>query len=410
MLGAALVAAVLVPAASGKSAPAPTIPDLRFPSHTIGAMPASLTGAARHHHAKSRLKIAIVPLPKSVIGPAAASLTVIYSSGPLSNSDAAQQSNGFVSPRRLKRLGRVTGYTLGYGDLMSGGTGVTQVVSGVEEYKTAADAKKGLAFWKKDDAKVTEFHGPTLATTNAPVKLPAIGAGHYAFLTTFTVPTVNPIYTVVERVAQGRFVLDLDVSAASVAAAKQLAPVLARKLDRRLRLMLAHRLKGRPVGIPFPPDGGPPPGGPDLSTLIVQPSDVGQDHIVNLLQGYGTNPPAISGYSMLLTPAGPYDLLQQEIDWYPNATEATYEAAFQLASFYEFAAFPGGGGITSVDVSGAGDGAQAAMMTGGGLGEVVLARGPAVDMVIVIGDSFTASNLQNLAYVTADRLDPGIPG
>src|SRR2546423_6110021 len=108
--------------------------------------------ASRAH----RVKLSLVPLPKSALGAAGKSLALTHDSGVVSNALAAGKSSS-GTPSSFKKLGRVTGYDLTYGDPFRAGTGVTEIASGVEQYKTAADAKKGLAFWRKDDAQITSL-------------------------------------------------------------------------------------------------------------------------------------------------------------------------------------------------------------------------------------------------------------
>src|SRR5207248_5877700 len=120
LVAAVLVAAVVVPSASAKSA--------------------------------TRVKLSVLPLPKSALGSSANGLAISRQSGPFSNEDAAGNS-WTGTPRTFKKLGRISGYALVYGHGPSGGSGVTEVFTEVDQYKTAAGAKKGLAFWKKDDPK-----------------------------------------------------------------------------------------------------------------------------------------------------------------------------------------------------------------------------------------------------------------
>lgn len=373
------------------------------------------TAASSSHHRAIKVKLPLIPLQTAQLGAAGAALPVGYDSGTISNADAASQTVALVSPATFKKLGRLNGYLLDYGDPLTGDAGVTEIATSVEEYKTPADAKKGLAFWKKDDGKIATLSADPLTITAAKAALPAVGSGHYGYLVTYSTPGVNPFYSIEERLTDNRFVLEVYVSAGSAAAAQQLAPALAKKLVARLHSALAGHLKATAVKIPNPPaNGGPPPDGPDLSTLIVQASDVGQNPIVNLLQGYNSAYPAISDYSMILTPAGPFDDLLQDISWYPTAAEATWSAAFAQAGLVGFFGLIQGVTVTPVDITAAGDNGIATIISAGsgqgGIGFVELTRGQAVDSVTV--DSSTdvnASDVQSLATAMASRLDPGIP-
>src|SRR5207237_8988695 len=119
------------------------------------------------------------------------------------------------------------------------------------------------------------------------------------------------------------------VTAATASAAWAVAPALAKKLDARFRLARKGRLHARPVRLPKQ-KAGPPPGGPDLSVLALRKSDlVGK---VSVSKEYVVDPSAISDYSVFMLPAGPFDVLDQEIEWYPVANEASFFADFLNAS------------------------------------------------------------------------------
>ena len=78
LLGVALVAAVLVPAASA--------------------------------HRAHPVKLALVPLPKSAIGSAAHAFALAHDSGPVSNADAAAHTPD-ATTKTFKKLGRLDGKT-----------------------------------------------------------------------------------------------------------------------------------------------------------------------------------------------------------------------------------------------------------------------------------------------------------
>jgi hypothetical protein len=76
--------------------------------------------ATRSHH----VRLAVVPLPKSAIGAAAASFPVAYDSGRISNAEAASHSPD-ATTKTFKKLGRLDGYALEYGNAFTGDAGVT---------------------------------------------------------------------------------------------------------------------------------------------------------------------------------------------------------------------------------------------------------------------------------------------
>jgi hypothetical protein len=155
---AALAAAILVPAASAKSTP--------------------------------RIKLSLIPLPKGSLGPAARGLTLAQDSGILKNSDV---------PAGFKKLGRITGYLLDYGDPYRGGTGVTAIETDVNTYRTARGAKRGVPLGRKEDAAgVASLKDAGLAFSGKALARPTVGGRSFAFLWTSSVPGVDPV-SIVER-------------------------------------------------------------------------------------------------------------------------------------------------------------------------------------------------------------------
>jgi hypothetical protein len=294
--------------------------------------------------------LSVLPLPSSSIGSAAHGLALAHGSGAVSNAAAAAETAD-ARPSTFKKLGRLNGYALTYGDALSGAAGVNLVGTAVDQYKTAADAKTGLAFWKKEDAGLGALDQGDFAVTNGQVKVPAVGTRRFAYLTSYSAPNIAPVSFLDEEVADGPYVLDVTVAAGSAATADALAPKLAKKLDARLRLALKGRLHANPVKLPAKQLAGPPPGGPELSPLALQslsPADV----IVG--EGYVVDPGALSDYSVFMQPGDGLSLLDQEIEWYPTANQANFEADYAVAS--ELTGADG----AAVDLSSIGDGAQGA--------------------------------------------------
>jgi len=375
------------------------------------------------HKPKHHVRLPLLPLPQSMLGAEGASLPLQWQdSGVVTNGDAAESANGNVTPGQLKRLGRVLGYSLDYGDPFTGGAGVNEIKTSVDEYKTPAKATRGLAFWRKDGAKISAVGQGSFTLTVKKLKPRRVGQADFSYLISEQAPNLTPIYYVDEQATEGRYIIDVTIGAGSQSAATGLASSLARKLDGRVRKALAGHLRGKPVRLPFPPDDGPPPGGPDLSKLVLQPADVGQTQVQDLLQGYDTVPYAISDYTMFLTPAGPYDVLIQDLSWYPTATEATQIAAYS-GFFGGGFQISGGGGLTftdtPVDVSSAGDNATAEIVAvgepGGGpvfdFAFVTLRKAQLVDAVTLLAaGTVDPAGLQSVANAMATRLDAGFSG
>jgi hypothetical protein len=364
-----------------------------------------------------RVKLSLLPLPKSALGAAGRSLPLSHESGVVSNLDAASNSSSGTT-RTFKDLGRVTGYNLTYGDPFTGGSGVTQIASGVDQYRTALGAKKGLGFWRKDDAQITALEPYGIGVTLKALQAPAIGAGHFGYATTLTFPDLPAITSVDEQVADGKYVLDVSVTGGSVSATSKLASKLLRGLDQRLQLAEKGRLRGKPVKLLAPLEAGPPSGGPDLTTLAVTAADLTGPVILGE-HAYGVDPAALSAYLLHMRPAGQFADLTQDIEWYATSNEAAVSTELEqaiVASVFEsiLGSTPT---IAPVDLSAIGDNAESRILVFSVNGEslyigmVGLSRGQASDFVVVSGASpLQASEIQSLARAAASHLDAGVTG
>jgi hypothetical protein len=347
-----------------------------------------------------QVKLALLPLPKTVIGSVAKPLQLARDSGVVSNLDAASATTDATTPDDLRKLGRVTGYTLDYGNPFAGAAGLTAVQTAVEQYKTAADARRGLAFWRKEDAELSWLDQPGFAVTNKLVPLPAVGARRFAFLTSFSAANIAPLSTIDEQFLEGRYVLDVKVAAGTGSAAQALAPKLAKELDGRVRLALARRLHGRPVKLPPGLKAGPPEGGPDLSALAFATTDLtGQATVVSA--GYGLNEQALSDYGVLMFPAGQFDVLGQDIVWYPTANEASFVADAENALALHAT------GSEQIDLTAVGEGAQGVLGSdaSGGSAQLVFSNGLLAEFVFVGSNSAVQeSDVAGLAQTAASKI------
>lgn len=379
---AALVAAIVVPGASAKSG--------------------------------ARVNVALLPLPASAIDPAAKSLALQYgSSGVVSNGGPNKKiyvGSGLpVTPNRsfvptgpvFAKLGRVTGYTLDYGLGASGGAGIDEVSTSVDLYKTSADAKKGLAFWKSDDRRVTQYAGGGLAIAIKAEKVAPVGRARFAFLVGYSAPNIFGLIGADEQFTEGRYEADVTVWAPTVPAATRLASTLAKRLDERIKRALTGRLHAKPVKLPAKPKAGPAPGGPDLAPLGLKTTDV-DSQATAFTQNYWVGPPlsvfALSEYRVLMLPAGRYDFFDQDIEWYPTANQASFMADFEAALFGKY----------SLDLSSLGDGARGALAndSSGGIAELVFSSGRLHEFIYFAGSSaIPASEVQNIAHTAASYIN-----
>ena len=254
---AALTAAVLVPAASAKPGE--------------GTTSSCLTWTCQSR------RLSVMPLPASVIGSAAKSLRLQHDSGVLYESGLPVTPNRAYIPvgPGLDQLGWLSGYALDYGIGASGGAGVTEVRTSVDLYTTRAGAKKGLAFWRSNDRRVTLAAGGGLVITSREEKVAPVGGRPVAFLVGYSAANIAPLFGVDEQFTEGRYEADVSVWAGTAAAATSLAPHLAKKLDARIKLALAGRLHAKPVKLPAKQKAEQAPGGPDLAPLVLKPTDVG---------------------------------------------------------------------------------------------------------------------------------------
>lgn len=369
LLGAALaaVAAALVPTASAKRPPSPNL--------------------------------ALVPLPRSAVGPASSSFSLSYDSGPVSNANAASHTAS-ATPSTLRKLGRVRGYGLEYGNAFTGAAGITSVRTSIEEYKTFADARRALVFWQKNDAGHARLNSPGFSVTSTPVQLPAPASktSHFAYLTSYSAANIAPVSGIDEQVADGRYVLAVIVTAGAPPAAERLASTLAVKLDRRFRLWRQGRLHARPVKLRTQ-RAEPPPGGPDLSALALRKTDLVGKRSVS--KGYVLDPTAISDYSVFMLPAGQFDALDQEIEWFPAANEASFFADFENATALATH------GTTALDLSGIGDNAQGSVTPGSfGAGQVFLSSGHLAEFIFMGRQGkISGAAVTSVAQAAADRID-----
>ena len=380
----------------------------------VAALAAAMALVSAASASAARVKLSLIPLPSAALGSSAHGLALSHGSGVVSNT-AAANATADASPGTFKKLGRVTGYALDYGSAYSGAPGITDVRTAIEQYKTSAAAKRGLAFWRKEDARLSALDNPAFSIANAFVKVPAVGKKRVADLASFSASNIAPVSSLDERLTDGRYVLEVTVSAGTASAAKALAPKLAKKLDARLRLALKGRLHGKPVKLPPKPKAGPPTGGPDLAAMALRTSDLsGAATLVG--EGYGVAPTVLdfvdltasSDYSLLMLPAGPFELLGQEIEWFPTANAASFNAdflnAFSLAQ----------PGATALDLSSLSDGAQGTLNEDPQLssGAVVFSTGQLSEYLFVgsAGGAVDGSDVKNTAQTAASKIDAVLGG
>lgn len=362
---------------------------------------------------KAAVKLPLVPLQRSQLGAVARSLALEHDSGVVSNSTAASNANGAdVTAKQLAKLGRRTGYQLDYGDPFLPGNGVREIETGVERYRNAAAAKRGLAFWRGNESLVASLAQAGVRASLTAVRPPAVGTGRWAVAVTLEIPGTSPVYGLDEDVQDGSYVIMVSVGAGSPGAARRLAPKLAKQLDARLRAGLAGKLRGRPAKLPRL-KAGPPPSGPDPAQAALTTSDFSQATLTR--EKYTADAEAVSEYDVGFAPAGAFADVFQQIVAQSTPSEATYYAALLAGSVRSYDR--GGNTVTPVDLSGVGDDAYAALLqlrlSGQTVYEaaVVLANGPLVELIVGASKTQLAdADVTSLAQAAAARLNAAVAG
>lgn len=283
------------------------------------AMPAQAAAPITAH------QLSLMPLPKSAIGPAAASLPLGQGSGVVTDEDAASDANGKVSELELASLGRLTGYSLSYGYTYAVTSGVEQVETSVELYRDAASASRGLAFWKRDETDLRDERGLRgFAVTLRPFSVPAVGDERVAFTGRASLAGFRPLYGTDELFRTGRLIVKVTVGAGSPGVSERLAPQLAKKMGDRVRGILGGSLRVQPVPLGSAGTPGPPPHGPALDRVAIAASDAGGGRVVS--QGYEIDRDfsPVSEYRRQLQPAGRFASLEATVALMHSPQEASF--------------------------------------------------------------------------------------
>ncbi len=391
-----VVAAVLVPAASAKSHPALLKP-------AFLPLSGAKLGAAAGKSRPTTLKLALVPLPKAKLGAAAAGLTIAFGSGP-----------------QYDAPGNPTGYALGYGSLFLANTGLDEVETAVEVYKTERAARHAVKHDRRTFDSRSEIANLTqlnLTATEASLKAPSVGDTNWATLISLSVLNYGSVYLVDEEIRDGKYVLTLNIAAGSQDFATSYAAAKAQMLDRRLHLALGGRLHGHPVKLPKFRRPGPPASGLDPKTAALQTSDLPGSTIAD--DGYGSIFGALSSYSVDFEPAGSFDDASQIISVMPSTTSAGFLSGFLGADLVALPlSLPGATDpqVTPVDVSAVGDEAVAEIVSVSHSNQtayfaVITLHSGAVSDVVYADSQHTiaASDIQTLAQAAATRLDAALP-
>ena len=363
--------------------------------------------AASARSAGVRVRLSVLPLPASMLGPAAKSLPLQGDSGAIGNKSTYAQAIPLTPNRYFVTAplvpgahGRIGGYALDYGHGASGGGGVTEVWTSVDKYKTSAAANKGLAVWRRWETNRflgSALHGAALWVTNKKLKPAALGSARFAVLAAYSGQNIAPLFGVDEQFTEGRYEADVTVWAGTLQATEQLAPKLAKNLDTRIKRALAGRLHAQPVKLPPQPQVGPPPGGPDLAPLALNATDL-NGQATTVQHRYLLDRLALAFYQVVMQPAGQFDQLQQGIVWYATANEAGFTNDVLADQF----------GPASLDLSGIGDGAWGVLDNGSAQGAAVLffSSGQLEEFVLLTSpNAVQPAQAKSIAQSVADKIN-----
>ncbi len=317
------------------------------------------------------------------------------------------------------KLGQGDSYSLDYGAAFTGCGCITEIRTSVERFRTAAIAKKRLAFWKRGDEQVLslDVEPGLVVDVHRFVNAPPVGTRRFAYFTEYRAARARRARVVDERFTDGRYVFQVEVHWGAGASGITVARKLGKKLDRRLHLALAGRLHATPAKLPQPSVPGPPPGGPDLSRLILQPGDlppaaIGGDG------SYFWDPFTPSHYRASYGWAAHralYQSLTQDVEWYTTVNAAAFWSAYQEAWLVvsDQEGWPRDRTqIRSIRVR---EGRATIMWFPGGSGSfafIALARGHVADGLTVRSNKtqLPASDVEALARAMAARLDAAVSG
>jgi hypothetical protein len=131
-------------------------------------------------------------------------------------------------------------------------------------------------------------------------------------------------------------------------------------------------------------------------------------------EGYGVAPAILdfvdlansSEYDVAMLPAGPFDILIQEIEWYPTANGASFNADFLTAFSLSQA------GSTALDLSSLGDGAQGSITQDSqfSAGAVAFSTGQLSEFVDlgVFQRAIDSNDVRNTAQTVASKIPNGL--
>jgi hypothetical protein len=277
--------------------------------------------------------LALIVVPREQLGGAALGLQVELLSGPTTNARAANDSfDPNDTAGSVTRAGRVSGYTLFYGDptyaSLRSGEGPIDLGSSVDLFKTAAQAKAYEAKAQRDVERVRgkNIDGIVIEQV-ASFRVQRIGQETSGLRIVQRIGRKRVYNTYVDfRI--DRLLCEATVSRADSENVDAQAVAIAGRLARRFASYAAGSLRGGAVALPRPLGlRRPPAGAPDLAAMVLATKDLKAKAAV-VQQGYTPDDNAIVSYTrqFRLGPSTGVGLLKSGV----SLERSTGEAAGRL--------------------------------------------------------------------------------
>lgn len=288
----------------------------------------------------TRAELALMVLPKTALGPAAARFTVDPTSGFTTNDDVATASLDLrETVSTIAQAGRIVGYELAYSDPRSSAiaarSGMLDITTRVDLFRTSLAAKRYFAAKVGDRRRVrTGESVPGVRIASSRFAVAGIGDEALGRRASRQPPGKPALFDTAVLFRVGRLHGRVTISRADRADAGAQATALARELAQRMRDVLQGTIAGRPVPLPARTSSGRPVGEPDLARLVLVLGDLPAG-AATTNDGYVRDTGAVAAYDRsfdLGDTAEAFLQVDSAIELYRNPLEASYVFALQTAT------------------------------------------------------------------------------